>query len=235
MLMPSQPIVGVSAALSTALSSMGRAWVAVLSFAAALLAVQTLTVLCLSDDLLAKRAFHTSDGSWITVSLLAQTWFGVGLGKLSLDAIRETSVRVADLFAPPGMVFRFLLVGLVAGVAALLVGCGPLLLVLPVADFLRSHGSQAMLVVGVLLLLLPGVALLGYLSLIWSQFFWLLVDTRARYFDSLSRSKQLTDGSRWRLARVYSVWSLLLLPPTLLSGGTPMFEGVLLLRFGLFL
>ena len=210
--MNSQPTVDVSAALRTAVSSIRRAWLAVLSYAAAIMAIQVLTVFCVSEDLLAKRTFHSSDGYCITVSLLAQTWLWVGLYKLSLNAIRQKSVQVSNLFTAPGIMFRFSLVVLVAVVAAFLVGVGPLLLVLPATNFIRSHLSQEIIVVGVLLLLLPGVALMGYLSLMFSQFPWLLFDNRARYFDSLSQSKQLTKGSLWKLGIAYSVLTLLLLP-----------------------
>jgi hypothetical protein len=80
------------------------------------------------------------------------------------------------------------------------------------AIFLRALLVGAVMLIplglGFLLLLVPGI----YLSMMWSQSFWLLIDDRARHIDSLKMSTTMTEGNLWNVTKVFFLMALLALP-----------------------
>jgi hypothetical protein len=98
-------------------------------------------------------------------------------------------------------------------------------IIAPIGQFMRVSvvGFVVMLIVaiGLICLVIPGL----YFALAYSQVYYLIVDDRARLFDALARSFELTDGAKWRILGAVMVTVLLTMPAqiaarVLIRGGT---------------
>lgn len=173
-------------AVSAALSAMRGAPQIVTAYVVLIVLVQSFSSLFLSDDLWARKGFHSGDAIAIGLSLFLQSYFWCGLLIVAIHRVRGQPALLINIFLPLGVYLRATIVALVMSI--------------PVA-------------LGFLLLIVPGV----YLVLMWSVALPLLCDARARFFDSLRLSADLTKGLRGELFLVWLVFGLMQAPANIID------------------
>lgn len=161
----------------------------------------------ISDSFWEEGRLQATDWVILGGGLLVQSWLWFGLLRVALDTARGNTARMFRLATP---LFDFLRALLVS--SALLVVVVPTVLLWIIAAIVTATFPNLIAQVSLALIMTGSVVFIMYVTLAWSQAILLVLDGRARLFESLEESALLTKGVRGAIFLVYLAFGWLALP-----------------------